>query len=93
MKQGKIPSIVATSSFEFGIDVGHADLVVQIESTKDVARGIQRGGRAGHIIGLPSKARVIPKTRLDLLESVVMMDEVKEAAIESCHAPAIAWMF
>ena len=55
--------------------------------TKEVARGIQRVGRAGHIVGLPSKARIIPKTRLDLLESVVMIDAIEEAAIERCHAP------
>mgnify|MGYP000898522891 CR=1 FL=1 len=87
LKQGKIPCIVATSSLELGIDVGHIDLVVQIESPKEVARGIQRVGRAGHIVGLPSKARIIPKTRLDLLESVVMIDAIEEAAIERCHAP------
>ena len=87
LKQGEIPCIVATSSLELGIDVGHIDLVVQIESPKEVSRGIQRIGRAGHVIGLPSKARIIPKTRLDLLESLVMLAAVKEAAIEPCQAP------
>ena len=37
LKQGKIPCIVATSSLELGIDVGHIDLVVQIESPKDAS--------------------------------------------------------
>ena len=87
LKAGKIPCMVATSSLELGIDVGHIDLVVQIESPKEVARGIQRVGRAGHVVGLPSKARIIPKTRLDLLESLVMLSAVKESAIEPCHAP------
>ena len=87
LKQGKIPCMVATSSLELGIDVGYIDLVVQIESPKEVATGIQRVGRAGHVVGLPSKARIIPKTRLDLLESLVMLAAVGESAIEPCHAP------
>jgi ATP-dependent Lhr-like helicase len=87
LKQGKIPCIVATSSLELGIDVGHIDLVVQVESPKEVARGIQRVGRAGHVVGLPSKARIIPKTRLDLLESFVMLEAMRKCALEPCQAP------
>ena len=69
LKRGEIPCLVATSSLELGIDMGAVDLVVQVESPKSVARGLQRIGRAGHDLGSVSKGRIFPKFRADLLES------------------------
>ena len=69
---GEIPCLVATSSLELGIDMGAVDLVIQVESPKSVARGLQRVGRAGHELGAVSRGRIFPKFRADLLESAVV---------------------
>nr|MDQ3823284.1 DEAD/DEAH box helicase [Actinomycetota bacterium] len=87
LKRGAIPCLVATSSLELGIDMGAVDLVVQVESPKSVARGLQRVGRAGHELGSVSKGRIFPKFRADLLESAVVAERMKAGAIEETHVP------
>src|SRR5437763_5377509 len=78
LKRGEIPCLVATSSLELGIDMGAVDLVLQVESPKSVARGLQRIGRAGHELGAVSKGRIFPKFRADLLESAVVAKRMLE---------------
>ncbi len=87
LKAGRIPCLVATSSLELGIDMGAVDLVVQVESPKSVARGLQRIGRAGHTLDAVSKGRIFPKFRADLLESAVVVQRMREGAIEETQIP------
>ncbi len=87
LKAGRIPCLVATSSLELGIDMGAVDLVVQVESPKSVARGLQRIGRAGHSLDEVSKGRIFPKFRADLLESAVVLQRMREGAIEETQIP------
>ena len=88
LKRGEIPCLVATSSLELGIDMGAVDLVIQVESPKSVARGLQRIGRAGHELGAVSKGRIFPKFRADLLESAVVAQRMRAGAIEETVDPA-----
>ena len=67
--------------------MGAVDLVIQVESPKSVARGLQRIGRAGHDLTSVSKGRVFPKFRADLLESAVVVKRMKEGAIEETQIP------
>src|SRR5437762_1134737 len=87
LKKGEIPCLVATSSLELGIDMGAVDLVIQVESPKSVARGLQRIGRAGHELGAVSKGRIFPKFRADLLEAAVVAKKMREGAIEETVIP------
>ncbi|MEP6909057.1 MAG: DEAD/DEAH box helicase [Actinomycetota bacterium] len=87
LKLGEIPCLVATSSLELGIDMGAVDLVIQVESPKSVARGLQRVGRAGHELGAVSRGRIFPKFRADLLESAVVAERMRVGAIEETVIP------
>jgi ATP-dependent helicase Lhr and Lhr-like helicase len=87
LKRGEIPCLVATSSLELGIDMGAVDLVVQVESPKSVARGLQRVGRAGHELGAVSRGRIFPKFRADLLESAVVARKMRAGEIEETSIP------
>jgi len=87
LKAGEIPCLVATSSLELGIDMGAVDLVIQVESPKSVARGLQRVGRAGHELGAVSKGRIFPKFRADLLESAVVVKRMLAGSIEETVIP------
>src|SRR5437899_6634945 len=67
--------------------MGAVDLVIQVESPKSVARGLQRIGRAGHEMGATSKGRIFPKFRADLLESAVVARAMREGDIEETKIP------
>jgi ATP-dependent Lhr-like helicase len=87
LKAGELPCLVATSSLELGIDMGAVDLVLQIESPKSVARGLQRIGRAGHGVDEVSVGRIFPKFRGDLLECAVVARRMHEGLIEPTVVP------
>jgi ATP-dependent Lhr-like helicase len=87
LKAGELPCLVATSSLELGIDMGAVDLVLQVESPKSVARGLQRIGRAGHNVGDVSKGRIFPKFRADLLECAVVCKLMRGGEIEPTVVP------
>ncbi|MBM3660620.1 MAG: DEAD/DEAH box helicase, partial [Actinobacteria bacterium] len=85
LKRGELRALVATSSLELGIDMGAVDLVVQVESPGSVARGLQRIGRAGHHVGMPSRGRIFPKYRGDLLEAAAVVPRMEAGLVEETH--------
>lgn len=82
LKRGELRGLVATSSLELGIDMGAVDLVVLVESPGSVARGLQRVGRAGHQVGAPSRGRLFPKHRGDLVETAAVVARMEAGLIE-----------
>src|SRR5207248_4244733 len=87
LQAGKVPPLVATSSLELGIDMGAVDLLVQVESPASVASGLQRIGRAVHQVGEPSRGRIFPKYRGDLVEAAIVTKRMKEGLIEETRIP------
>lgn len=86
-KKGEIRAVIATSSLELGIDIGHVDFVVQYMSPRQVSRLIQRVGRSGHFMDKVSKGVIIAFDLDDLLESLViarraMNNDIEETSFE-----------
>jgi len=87
LKRGEVRGLVATSSLELGIDMGAIDAVVQVSSPGSVASGLQRVGRAGHQVGVPSRGTIVPTHRSDLLECAVVAERMLAGEIEATVIP------
>lgn len=82
LKAGELKAIVATSSLELGIDIGHLDEVALVQSPPSVAAALQRIGRAGHRVGEVSAAVLYPTHGRDFLEAAALAGAVAERDIE-----------
>ncbi|MEM9622045.1 MAG: DEAD/DEAH box helicase [Pseudomonadota bacterium] len=82
LKQGDLQAIVATNSLEMGIDIGHLDEVVMVQSPPSVAATLQRIGRAGHRVGEVSTGTLFPTHTQDFLEAAVLAEAVAARDIE-----------
>jgi len=87
LKAGDIPAVIATASLELGIDIGGIDLVVQLESPRTVAAGLQRVGRSGHLLRATSKGRLVPLYPADLDDSVSLARCMHAGDIEETVIP------
>ena len=87
LKSGKLRVLITTSALELGIDIGTVDLVVQIQSPKGIARGLQRVGRSGHLVNANSKGRLFVTHREDLVECAVVAKGMMEHSIEQTTIP------
>ncbi len=87
LKAGTLPVLVATGSLELGIDVGHVDSVVLLESPKGIARGLQRVGRSGHLVGETARGLFVPLYLDDLFESAATAEAMREGAVEETRPP------
>lgn len=87
LKAGKLPALVGTSSLELGIDIGAVDLVVQLQSPKSVAQGLQRVGRSGHLVGQTSHGKIYATFREDLAEAAALARGMLEGDVEPTHTP------
>ncbi|WP_219834885.1 DEAD/DEAH box helicase [Paenibacillus sp. R14(2021)] len=87
LKAGELRCLVATSSLELGIDVGHVDLVIQVDSPKAAAAGIQRIGRAGHAVGDVSRGYIVARQRSELPEAAVLCRNISRRDIEAITLP------
>ncbi len=77
MAAGALRAVVCTGSLDLGLDWGDVDLVIQIGAPKNVKRLVQRIGRANHRYNAPSKARLVPANRFEVLECLTALEAVR----------------
>src|SRR4029434_10577427 len=87
LKDGDLRALVATSSLELGIDVGAIDLVVQLQSPRNIAAALQRVGRAGHLLSRTSRGRIVVTKGEELLEAAARVRSINERQRDSCVMP------
>jgi ATP-dependent Lhr-like helicase len=90
-RDGKIKTMVCTSSLELGIDIGKIDFVIQYQSPRQVAKFLQRIGRAGHTLSRISDGMIISGDPDDCFESSVIARHALEGKIEPTMLYRGAW--
>lgn len=80
--EGDLKAVVCTSSLDLGVDFKPVDCVIQIGSSKGVARFMQRAGRSGHSPYETSKIYFVPTHSLELIEVAALKEAVKQRRIE-----------
>lgn len=83
LSAGSLKAVVSTSSLDLGVDFKPVDTVIQIGSSKGVARFMQRAGRSGHSPFETSTIYFVPTHSLELIEASALKEAVKMKVIES----------
>ena len=83
LSEGLLKAVVCTSSLDLGVDFKPVDTVIQIGSSKGIARFLQRAGRSGHTPYEVSKIYFVPTHSLELVEVAALKQAYKNKVIEN----------
>ncbi len=87
LKSGQLKAAICTSSLDLGVDFLPVERVLQIGSTKGVARLLQRAGRSGHAPGRPSRITLVPTHSLELVEAAAARAAAEAGQVEARWTP------
>ncbi len=71
LKSGAVRAVVTSTSLELGVDIGTADLTVQVGLPGAVSRCVQRVGRSGHRRGAGSRGLLLAATPGELVGAAI----------------------
>ncbi len=91
LSTGKLKAVISTSSLDLGVDFKPVDSVIQVGSSKGVARFMQRGGRSGHSPFDTSTIYFLPTHSLELIEAAALKQAVKDQVIEQKEPLALCF--
>jgi ATP-dependent Lhr-like helicase len=83
LKDGVAGMVVSTSSLELGLDIGEVDLVIQLGSSRQSIKLIQRIGRSRHQIGESAQGLVITHRLDDELEALSLINRIRAGSLET----------
>jgi ATP-dependent Lhr-like helicase len=82
LKAGTLRAVVTSTSLELGVDIGSADLTIQVGLPGGVARCLQRVGRSGHTADTASQGLLLAATPAELAGAVVTAEAARAGRIE-----------
>lgn len=82
LRAGEAGLVLSTSSLELGIDIGVADLVVQMGSARQSIKLAQRVGRSRHRVGEEAKGLVVTNRLDDELETIALIKRIERCELE-----------
>ena len=82
LRCGELKAVVTSTSLELGVDIGSADLTVQIGLPGSVSRCIQRVGRSGHRWGVASRGLLLASNAAELAGAVVTARATRQGRVE-----------
>jgi ATP-dependent Lhr-like helicase len=82
LKSGELRAVITSTSLELGVDIGTADLVVQVGLPGSIARCVQRIGRSGHRPGFSSRGILAASTPAELTGAIVTVRAACAGEIE-----------
>jgi ATP-dependent helicase Lhr and Lhr-like helicase len=83
LHNGNLKVVVCTSSLDLGVDFRTVDTVIQVGSTKGIARFMQRAGRSGHQPGATSRCYFVPTNSLEIIEGSALKSAIAEHLVEN----------
>jgi ATP-dependent Lhr-like helicase len=82
LKSGEVRAVVTSTSLELGVDIGTADLTVQVGLPGSVSRCVQRVGRSGHRRGATSHGLMLAATPAELVGAAITARAARAGRIE-----------
>jgi ATP-dependent Lhr-like helicase len=82
LHEGNLKAVVCTSSLDLGVDFRSVDTVIQVGSSKGIARFMQRAGRSGHHPGALSRSYFVPTNSLEIIEGSALKAAISTQLVE-----------